>query len=98
MASTASLPSPDLQTAATIIETARERVRAEELRVESLRQQLEADRQAAEETARRMVIRRAQMDAATKVADDLPLVLASIDRSVSEARVRLAQREAERST
>jgi chromosome segregation protein len=78
------------------LETARERVRAEELRVESLRQQLEADRQAAEETARRMVIRRQQMDAATAVAEDLPLVLASIDRSVSEARVRLAQREADR--
>jgi chromosome segregation protein len=78
------------------LETARERVRAEELRVDSLRQQLEADRQAAEETARRMVIRRQQMDAATAVAEDLPLVLASIDRSVSEARVRLAQREADR--
>jgi len=78
------------------LETARERVRAEELRVESLRQQLEADRQAAEETARRMVLRRQQMDAATAVAEDLPIVLASIDRSVSEARVRLAQRESER--
>ena len=78
------------------LETARERVRAEELRVESLRQQLEADRQAAEETARRMVIRRRQMESATAVTEDLPAVLASIDRSVSEARVVLAQREADR--
>jgi len=80
------------------LETARERVRAEELRVESLRQQLDADRQAAEETARRMVIRRRQMESATAVADDLPAVLTSIDRSVSEARVVLAQREADRTS
>ncbi|NBX23529.1 MAG: hypothetical protein EBR52_05365, partial [Microbacteriaceae bacterium] len=78
------------------LETARERVRAEELRVESLRQQLEADRQAAEETARRMVIRRRQMESATEVTRDLPAVLTSIDTSVSEARVVLAQREADR--
>ena len=78
------------------LETARERVRAEELRVESLRQQLEADRQAAEETARRMVIRRRQMESATEVTRDLPAVLTSIDTSVSEARVVLSQREADR--
>ena len=78
------------------LETARERVRAEELRVESLRQQLEADRHAAEETARRMVVRRRQMESATAVTQDLPAVLTSIDTSVSEARVMLAQREADR--
>jgi chromosome segregation protein len=78
------------------LETARERVRAEELRVESLRAQLDADRQAAEEAARRVVIRRRQIDAAQAVADDIPPVLDSIDRSVAEARLVLAQREAER--
>ncbi|MEN9752085.1 MAG: hypothetical protein RLZZ600_1132 [Actinomycetota bacterium] len=78
------------------LETARERVRAEEMRVESLRSQLDADRQAAEEAARRIVIRRRQIDAAQAVADDIPPVLDSIDRSVSEARLLLAQREAER--
>ena len=78
------------------LETARERVRGEELRVEGLRQQLDADRAAAEEAARRIVIRRRQMEKAQAVADDIPPVLASIDKSVAEARVVLAQREADR--
>ncbi|MDH6424425.1 chromosome segregation protein [Aurantimicrobium minutum] len=78
------------------LETARERVRAEELRVEGLRQQLEADRAAAEEAARRAVVRRRQIDAAAGVAEALPAVLDSVDRSVSEARVLLGQREADR--
>ncbi|MEG2490815.1 MAG: AAA family ATPase, partial [Aurantimicrobium sp.] len=78
------------------LETARERVRAEELRVESLRQQLDADRAAAEEAARRAVVRRRQIDAAAGVAEALPAVLDSVDRSVSEARVLLGQREADR--
>jgi chromosome segregation protein len=80
------------------LETARERVRAEELRVEGLRQQLDSDRAAAEEAARRAVARRRQIDAASGVADTLPSVLDSVDRSVSEARVVLAQREADRAT
>ena len=78
------------------LETARERVRGEELRVEGLRQQLDADRAAAEEAARRIVIRRRQMEKAQAVADDIPPVMASIDTSVAEARVVLAQREADR--
>jgi chromosome segregation protein len=78
------------------LETARERVRAEELRVEGLRQQLEADRSAAEEAARRAVARKRQIDAAAGVADALPAVLDSVDRSVTEARVVLGQREADR--
>ena len=80
------------------LETARERVRAEELRVEGLRQQLDSDRAAAEEAARRAVARRRQIDAASGVADTLPSVLDSVDRSVSEARVVLAQRETDRAT
>ncbi len=78
------------------LETARERVRAEELRVEGLRAQLDADRQAAEESARRIVIRRRQIDKAQAVADDIPPVLASLDRSVAEARVVFAQAESDR--
>jgi chromosome segregation protein len=78
------------------LETARERVRAEELRVEGLRSQLETDRQAAEESARRAVERRRQVDVANSVVADLPPVLDSVDRSVSEARVVLQQRETER--
>jgi len=78
------------------LETARERVRGEELRVDGLRQQLDADRAAAEEAARRIVIRRRQMEKAQAVANDIPPVLSSADKSVAEARVVLAQREADR--
>jgi len=79
------------------VETARERVRAQELRAAQLVAQLDAERAAAEEAARRAVIRRRQVDAAQRVVDALPAVLDSVDRSVSEARVELAAREAERS-
>jgi chromosome segregation protein len=78
------------------VETARERVRAEQARTGALEKQLEADRAAAEAAARRAVIRRRQIEAATDVVESLPPVLDSIDRSVSEAKVQLAQREAER--
>ena len=78
------------------VETARERVRAEQARTAGLERQLEADRAAAEAAARRAVIRRRQIRSATDVAEALPPVLASIDRSVGEARLQLAQREAER--
>ncbi|GAA2249403.1 AAA family ATPase [Herbiconiux moechotypicola] len=78
------------------VETARERVRAEQARTASLERQLEADRAAAEAAARRAVIRRRQLAAATEVAEALPAVLESVDRSVAEARILLSQREAER--
>ncbi|MGD8167716.1 AAA family ATPase [Herbiconiux sp. P16] len=78
------------------VETARERVRAEQARTGALEKQLDADRAAAEAAARRAVIRRRQIEAATDVVESLPPVLDSIDRSVSEAKVQLAQREAER--
>jgi len=78
------------------VETARERVRAEEGRVVGLRKQMERERAAAEEAARRAVIRRRQMDAATGVAEALPSLLASVDASVAEARLRLARAETER--
>jgi chromosome segregation protein len=78
------------------VETSRERVRAEQLRAEQLARQLEADRVAAEEAARRAVIRRRQVAAAESVIGALPAVLDSVDRSVSQARLELAAREAER--
>ncbi|TFC95249.1 MULTISPECIES: chromosome segregation protein SMC [Cryobacterium] len=79
-------------------ETARERVRAGQARADALAKQQHAERAAADEAARRAVIRRRQVDAASRVAEALPLVLASVDASVSEARTRLAAAEAERSS
>jgi len=80
------------------VETAKERVRAEQARGEALARQLEAERAAAEEAARRAVIRRRQLDAAQGVVDALPPVLASADRSVAQARLELATAEAERAS
>ncbi|MFC9919288.1 chromosome segregation protein SMC [Agromyces binzhouensis] len=80
------------------LETARERVRAEEARIVAMERQHEAERRAAEEAARRAVIRRAQLEAASRVADALPPVLAAAGRSVAEARVALAAAEAERAS
>ncbi len=78
------------------VETARERVRAQQFRAQQLDHQLEAERAAAEEAARRAVIRRRQVESARRVVEALPAVLDSVDRSVLEARVELAGREAER--
>ncbi|WP_309129416.1 chromosome segregation protein SMC [Microbacterium sp.] len=79
------------------IETLRERVRAAQARVVALERQREQEREAAAETARRAVIRRAQREAASAVADELPRVLDSLDRSVTEARIALTKAEEERS-
>ena len=79
------------------LETARERARAQQARVEQLIQQRAAERAAAEEAARRAVIRRQQLQAAERVVAALPAVLEAVDRSVTEARVALATRETERS-
>ncbi|MEX1079065.1 MAG: chromosome segregation protein SMC [Homoserinimonas sp.] len=78
------------------VETARERVRAQELRATQLEQQLDAERAAAEEAARRAVIRRHQIESAEQVIAALPAVLDAVDRSVADARLELAGREAER--
>ncbi|GEP26659.1 chromosome segregation protein SMC [Cryobacterium levicorallinum] len=80
------------------VETARERVRAGEAHVVALTEQLAAEHTAAEAAARRAVIRRRQVDAASRVAEALPAVLAAADRSVAEARLRLASAEAERTS
>jgi chromosome segregation protein len=77
-------------------ETARERVRAQGEHTASLERRREAERAAAAEAARREVIRRRQVDAAESVADALPRVLDSVDRSVIQARTALAAAEAAR--
>ncbi|WP_104197673.1 chromosome segregation protein SMC [Cryobacterium sp. M15] len=79
-------------------ETARERVRAGEAHVTTLTHRLEADRTAAAVAARRAVVRRRQVDAASRVATALPAVLAAADRSVAEARLQLASAETERAS
>ncbi|SDH93471.1 chromosome segregation protein SMC [Agrococcus jejuensis] len=78
------------------LETARERVRVERERAASLEREMVAQRQAAEEAARRAVIRERQRAAAERVAGALPPVLEAVDRSLSEARLRLAERETSR--
>ncbi len=78
------------------VETLRERVRATEARVVGLQHQRERERAAAEEAARRAVIRRMQREVAADVAAQLPPLLDSVDRSVSQARVELATAETAR--
>lgn len=80
------------------LETAKERVRAEEARVRAMERQFEAEQQAAADAARRAVLRRAQLEAASRVADALPAALASVDASVAEARVALGRAEAQRAS
>ena len=80
------------------LETAKERVRAEEARIVAMERQYEAERQAAADAARRAVIRRAQLAAAERVEQSLPAALASVGASVAEARVALARAEAERAS
>jgi chromosome segregation protein len=80
------------------LETARERVRQEDARAQNLARQLVAERAAADEQARRTVIRQRQVASATGVVELLPAVLDAVDRSVSEARLALAAREAERAS
>jgi chromosome segregation protein len=78
------------------LETARERVRAQEQQAASLQAQLEAERAAAAEAARLAVLRQHQVAAAEDVVAALPPVLDVADRSLAEARVKLAAAEADR--
>jgi chromosome segregation protein len=78
------------------VETLKERMRAGEARVAALLRQRERERAAAEESARRAVIRRAQREIAAEVAAQVPPLLDSVDRSVSQARVELASAESAR--
>ncbi len=78
------------------LETARERVRAAREGAMQLERRREAERSAAEEAARRAVLRQRQVERARTVADSLPAVLTAVDRSVAEARVELHRAETER--
>ncbi|WP_438352738.1 chromosome segregation protein SMC [Microbacterium sp. CJ88] len=78
------------------VETLKERVRATEARVVALEQQRERERAAAEEAARRAVIRRMQREVAAEVAGQLPALMDSVDRSVTQSRVELATAESAR--
>ena len=78
------------------LETARERMRAALDGAEHLDRRRIAEKTAADEAARRAVLRLRQVRQATAVAAALPAVQWAIDRSVAEARVALAQRESER--
>ncbi|CAG7598427.1 Chromosome partition protein Smc [Leucobacter soli] len=75
------------------LETARERARAAQERHRMLASQFDAERQAAEEAARRAVLRARQVERSERVAGLLPDILAACDRSLAEAR--LAQQTAE---
>ncbi|QIG40455.1 chromosome segregation protein SMC [Microbacterium sp. 4R-513] len=78
------------------VETLRERVRAGEARVVQLERQREREREAAAEAARRAVIRRRQREIAADVTAQLPPLLDSVDRSVTQARLDLATAESAR--
>jgi chromosome segregation protein len=74
----------------------RKRVRAAVDAAEQLDKRRIAEKAAAEEAARRAVLRQRQVDRAMAVVAALPAVQEAIDRSVAESRVALAQRESER--
>ncbi len=78
------------------LETARERLRSEQGRAAELERQLEAERTAAQEQARLVVLRERQVRSARAVVEALPAVLDAVDRSVSLARVELAEAESAR--
>ncbi len=78
------------------LETARERARAAGATHRMLADQLEAEHRAAEEAARRAVLRARQVARAERVSGQLPAILESCDRSLSEARVAQQGAEQER--
>ncbi|MCU1445847.1 chromosome segregation protein SMC [Cryobacterium sp.] len=80
------------------VDTAKERLRVGQGRVITLTRQLEADQAEADAAARRAVLRRRQVAAASAVADALPPVLTSVDAAVAESRQRLAAAEAQRAS
>ena len=77
-------------------ETAKERARAAEGRSVAVAEQFEAERRAAEEAARRAVLRARQVARAERVAAALPDILDACDRSLSEARTQQQTAEQER--
>ncbi|WP_221585162.1 chromosome segregation protein SMC [Microbacterium sp. G2-8] len=79
------------------VETTRERVRAAESHAAGLERQRAREQEAAQQAARRAVLRRRQREIAQGVSGEIPPVLDSIDRSVSEARMALSEAERARS-
>ena len=77
-------------------ETARERARAADATFRMLAEQFAAEQRAAEESARRAVLRARQVARAEAVTEQLPAILESCDRSLSEARVAQQRAEQER--
>ncbi|TWX40366.1 AAA family ATPase [Frigoribacterium sp. ACAM 257] len=78
------------------LETIRERVRAEAARAVDLQRQLDEQRAAADDHARRTVVRQREMRRTSAVLAGLPAVLDSVGRSLAEARQELASQEAAR--
>jgi len=78
------------------LETVRERVRAEAARAVDLQRQLDEQRAAADEHARRTVVRQREIRRTSAVLAGLPAVLDAVGRSLAEARRELATREAAR--
>lgn len=68
------------------LETVRERARAGEAAHLRIAEQFDAEHRAAEEAARRAVLRARQVEQAERVAALLPAIMDSCDRSLSEAR------------
>ena len=77
-------------------ETAKERARAAQQRSTALSEQFDAERRAADEAARRAVLRARQVARAERVAEALPGILDACDRSLSEARTEQQAAEQER--
>lgn len=75
------------------LETAKERARAAGATREALAEQYTADQRAAEEAARRAVLRARQVRQAERVAELLPDILDACDRSLAEARLHQQQAE-----
>ncbi|WP_336659589.1 chromosome segregation SMC family protein [Leucobacter sp. USHLN153] len=78
------------------LETSRERARAAHARGTALEEQFQAERRAAEEAARRAVLRSRQVAQAERVAQMLPAILDGCDRSLTEARLEQQRAEQER--
>lgn len=75
------------------LETLRERLRAEQLRIGELERQRDAEREAAERAARETVLRRAELARTERVLARIPELLESIEASVAQARRELEAAE-----
>ena len=78
------------------LETARERARASAVQQQTLSDQFDAERRAADESARRAVLRSRQVSQAERVAGLLPAILDAADRSLTQARLEQQTAEQER--